>query len=74
MPFKSKKYFEFNLENIFYRKESKLEAYENESPTRETIDPNNQPVFSFRYKFGFNKQEEIQFKENKENDLATLLS
>ena len=42
------------------------------------IDPNNQPVFSFRYKSAFNKIEEKEFENNEDNnykyDFATTFS
>ena len=41
---------EFMLENIFYRKDSKIESYDK-------IESENIPVYSFRYKSSFNKSE-----------------
>ena len=64
VPFKDI-YLGFDLDNMFYRKKSELKSYESE--WFGMIEPNNQPVFSFRYKTAFNKKEEEEFEKNEDN-------
>ena len=67
-------YFEFLLENIFYRTKSKLPLTENSNNTntdnnkcqgkkKKRIKYEHIPVFSFRYKLAFSKTEEDHFKD-----------
>ena len=50
-------YFESDLDNQFFRKDSDFESYY----YRGRIEVKNIPVFSFRYKNTFSKSEEEEF-------------
>jgi len=52
-------YFESDLDNQFFRKDSDFESYK--SPYVNRIEVKNIPVFSFRYKNTFSKSEEEEF-------------
>ena len=52
-------YFESDLDNQFFRKDSDFESYETIWYGR--IEVKNIPVFSFRYKNTFSKSEEEEF-------------
>ena len=52
-------YFESDLDNQFFRKDSDFESYETKYYGR--IEVKNIPVFSFRYKNTFSKSEEEEF-------------
>jgi len=52
-------YFESDLDNQFFRKDSDFESYK--SPYGYRIEVKNIPVFSFRYKNTFSKSEEEEF-------------
>ena len=51
-------YFESDLDNQFFRKDSDFESYET---FYGRIEVKNIPVFSFRYKNTFSKSEEEEF-------------
>ncbi len=67
-----KSYFEADLDNLFYRKNSKFKSYED----WEKIECQKIPVYSFRYNEVFCKSEEKEFKSNmnSENMYAQLCS
>ena len=52
-------YFESDLDNQFFRKDSDFESYKTKYYGR--IEVKNIPVFSFRYKNTFSKSEEEEF-------------
>jgi len=59
-------YFESDLDNQFFRKDSDFESYEAKYkirgvPYNGRIEVKNIPVFSFRYKNTFSKSEEEEF-------------
>jgi hypothetical protein len=54
-------YFESDLDNQFFRKDSDFESYESPYGYRGRIEVKNIPVFSFRYKNTFSKSEEEEF-------------
>ena len=66
-------YFEAQIENVFFRKQSEFESY---TLSDDKVECNNIPVFSFRYKNTFCKSEEKEFKNtlNKTAVYAQLCS
>jgi hypothetical protein len=49
-------YYEADLDNLFFRKESEFDSYKPNHWNK--IETQNIPVFSFRYKTPFSKSEE----------------
>ena len=54
-------YYEVDLDNVFFRKESDFESYQPPDDDLNIIETGNIPVFSFRYKTPFSKSEEEDF-------------
>ena len=55
-------YYEADLDNLFFRKESGFDSYKPPGYGLKKIETQNIPVFSFRYKTLFSKSEEIEFE------------
>ena len=51
-------YYEADLDNLFFRKESEFDSYQPPNTFKNKIETRNIPVFSFRYKTPFSKSEE----------------
>ena len=63
-------YFESDLDNQFFRKDSDFESYKDFFAKR--IEVKNIPVFSFRYKNTFSKSEEEEFETNFDKKYAAV--
>ena len=63
-------YFESDLDNQFFRKDSDFESYR--VPYIGRIEVKNIPVFSFRYKNTFSKSEEEEFETNFDEEYAAV--
>ena len=61
-------YFESDLDNQFFRKDSDFESYVSYG----RIEVKNIPVFSFRYKNTFSKSEEEEFETNFDEEYAAV--